>query len=181
MTEVVSLSCKDFHFVNMMISYVTCEFERKNGKRHNKGQEELSVLLYLKLFRPIMFQVYVSEIDDWSMIRSWNSHKWWFGDYPVILQVFHSTRPPEQQSIVFQFASTHGAITCAGSSDHETGEEMTEMALALVQLEDKLALHRGIIDKIMWASYGPISDFRVKPNSEENIFYVLVFMLCLGL
>ncbi|KAF2575608.1 hypothetical protein F2Q70_00005767 [Brassica cretica] len=61
MTEVVSLGCKDFHFVNMMISYVTCEFERKNGKRHNKGQEELSVLLYLKLFRPIMFQCSIRQ------------------------------------------------------------------------------------------------------------------------
>ena len=38
-----------------------------------------------------------------------------------------------------------------------------------------------IYDKIMWPSYGPISDFRVKPISEENIFYVLVFILCLGL
>ncbi|KAF3586251.1 hypothetical protein F2Q69_00029407 [Brassica cretica] len=91
---------------------------------------------------------------------------------PFTQERFHLPKPPEQRSIVFQFASTHGAITCAGSSDHETGEEMTEMALALVQLEDKLALHRGSIDKIIWASYGPISDFRVKPSSEENIFYI---------
>ena len=91
---------------------------------------------------------------------------------------FQSPRPPEQQRIGFQSVSTYNAGD--GSSDHET-VFTTELALSLDQLEDKLVLHLGRIDKIMWASYGPILVFRVKPSKEQTGSYVLVFKLCFSL